>query len=80
MKRFIGPAIIASTLFLAACRMTQPQATAWELKPVFLTPGQAHTELKKYAQDGWTLVGVVTNSPANSTGDLREYILKRPVQ
>ena len=80
MKRFIGPAFMAGTLFLAACRTTRPQATAWELKPVYLAPGQAHTELKKFARDGWTLVGVITNTPVSPTDDLREYLLKRPVQ
>jgi hypothetical protein len=80
MKGFIGFALAAGLLFLAACRTTQPQAKAWELKPIYLAPGQAATELKKYAKDGWTLVGVVTNTPMSPTDDLREYILKRPIQ
>ena len=79
MKRFIGLALTTSTLFLAACRTTQRQATTWELKPVCLAPGQADAELKKYVRNGWTLVGVVTNPPANPADDRREYFLKRPV-
>jgi hypothetical protein len=79
MKGFMGFSLAAGLLFLAACRTTQHQAKTWELKPVYLAPSQATTELKRYAKDGWTLAGVVTNTPTGPTDDLREYILKRPI-
>jgi outer membrane biogenesis lipoprotein LolB len=78
MKKSVVFAFMFSALLLTACSTAHHQSTAWETKTVLLTPSQADTELKKYAEDGWTCVGVITGSPVSPTGELRGYMLKRP--
>jgi outer membrane biogenesis lipoprotein LolB len=77
MKKSVALAFLASTLFLVACSTTHHQTTTKETKIVILAPDQADAELKKYAQDGWTCVGVITGTPVSPMDKQRGYMLER---
>ncbi|HEY1787258.1 MAG TPA: hypothetical protein VGJ73_03840 [Verrucomicrobiae bacterium] len=78
MNRLVAFVFLAGELFLAGCSTKSHQASANETKISFLAPTHADAELKKYAENGWVLVGVVTGTPVSPTGELCGYLLKRP--
>jgi hypothetical protein len=77
MKKSVVLSFFASILILVSCSTTQHQTSAKETKVVILDPDQANAELKRYADDGWACVGVMTGTPVSATDKLRGYMLER---
>jgi hypothetical protein len=80
VKTFVSIASLIGLLFLTASGPAHRQQCAEETKLVVLAPGQADAELKRYKQNGWALVEIMTGSPISRTDKLRGYLLKRPKQ
>jgi hypothetical protein len=68
---------MVSVLLLAACGTPYGQPRNVETKILVLAPSQADAALKKYKEQGWIFVGIMTGSPISPTGQLCGYLLKR---